>query len=79
MKAKLNATHPGHHRSEQEEQALPMPGDIGFWKLDADSKYTDSKNDTGKLDSDGIRYLLVTISPTSGIEYSGTIWSCIEK
>ena len=75
----MNVTHPNHHRTEQEEQTLPMPGDISFWKLDADSKYTDSKNDAGKFERDGIGYFLVTISPTAGIEYSSTIGSWVER
>lgn len=79
MKAELNTTYPSHDRTEQKEQTFPMPGDIGFWKLDANSKYTDSEDDTGKLESDGIRNLFIAISPTARIKYSSPIRSWIES
>lgn len=78
MKAEMT-THPSHYRSEEEKKTLPMPGNISLWKLDADSKYTDSKDDTGKFESDGIQCFLVAIRPTAGIEYASTIGSWVER
>ena len=75
----MNTTHPSHHRTEQKEQAFPMPGNIGFWKLDTDGKHTDSKDDPGKLESNGIGCLFVTVGPTARIEYSSSIGSWVER
>lgn len=73
----MNSTYPSHNGTEEKKQTLPVPGDIGLWKLDADGKHADSEDDTRKLEGDGIRRFFITVGPTARIEHASTIGSWV--
>lgn len=50
-----------------------------LWQLDADGEDTDSEYNTGELERDLIRDLILTVSPMSRIEYVRAIRSCSEE